>query len=281
MANSLNEQLDQFVDTALAGQDVALSSVERGIAPLAEIAIELRGLPRKDFKDRLRDDLQRSAIATTTTAKTSRVKPIREGFHNVTPYISVREALELIDFIKKAFGAEGKIYGIGSQGGFHSEFKIGDSIIMIGGGGSWKGTSKPTALHYYVDDVDAVYQRALEAGATSIQGPIEAHGERLAGVKDLAGNEWYIAKRLQGSHTDEGLRTVTTYLHPKGSLGLIAFLKEAFQAAEIAVYQSPEGIVLRETMGTGVHDLHLGRARPAPPPMGIASFLLVDQDLSA
>jgi len=148
MANSLNEQLDQFVDTALAGQDVALSSVERGIAPLAEIAIELRGLPRKDFKDRLRDDLQRSAIATTTTATTSRVKPIREGFHTVTPYISVREALELIDFIKKAFGAEGKIYGIGSQGGFHSEFKIGDSIIMIGGGGSWKGTSKPTALHY-------------------------------------------------------------------------------------------------------------------------------------
>ena len=77
---------------------------------------------------------------------------------------TVREALELIDFIKEAFGAEGKIYGIGSQGGFHSEFKIGDSTIMIGGGGAWKGTSKPTALHYYVDDVDAVYQRSLEAG---------------------------------------------------------------------------------------------------------------------
>ncbi len=276
MANSLNEQLDQFIDTVLAGQDAALSSVERGIAPLAEIAIELRGFPRKNFKDRVRHDLQKSATAMTTKAATSRVEPIREGFHTVTPYISVREALELIDFIKKAFGAEGKIYGIGSQGGFHSEFKIGDSILMIGGGGAWKGTSKPTALHYYVDDVDAVYQRALEAGATSIQGPIEGHGERVASVKDLAGNEWYIAKRLQGTHTDEGLRTVTPYLHPKGSLGLIAFLKKAFQAEEIAVYQSPDGIVQHAKIRIGDSVIEMGEAHGPYQPMPTTFFLSVD-----
>jgi len=108
MANSLNEQLNQFVDTVLAGQNVALSSVERSIAPLAEIAIELRGLPRKDFKDRVRDDLQRSATAMTTKAATSRVEPVREGFHTVTPYISVREALELIDFIKRLLALRGR-----------------------------------------------------------------------------------------------------------------------------------------------------------------------------
>src|SRR5688572_570198 len=55
-------------------------------------------------------------------------KSIREGFHTITPYLAVREAPELIEFVKQAFGAEGQIYGIGSQGGLHAEYKIGDSI---------------------------------------------------------------------------------------------------------------------------------------------------------
>ena len=107
--------------------------------------------------------------------------------------------------MKEAFGAEGTIQGTGSEGGLHGEFLIGDSMVMIRGGEAWRGTPTPTALHLYANDVDEVYQRCLQAGATSMHEPMEAHEELLAGVKDLAGNEWYIAKRLSGSHTDEGL----------------------------------------------------------------------------
>jgi uncharacterized glyoxalase superfamily protein PhnB len=204
------------------------------------------------------------------------VQPIRERFHTVTPYLSVIDALGLIDFVKAAFGAEGKIFGIGSQGGFHSEFKIGDSILMIGGGGTWKGPSRPTALHYYVDDVDAVYQRALDAGAESLMEAIEDHGERVASVRDLTGNEWYIAKRLTGSHTDEGLRTVTPYLHPKGAKSLIGFLKEAFAAEEVAVHESPDGVVQHAKMRIGDSVIEMGEAHGPWQPMPTTFFLYVE-----
>jgi PhnB protein len=276
MANSLIEQLDKFVDTVIAGQETRVSGVEQAIAPLAEIAVELRVLPRQNFRERLKVDLQRSAIQMSATATTAKVKPIREGFHTVTPYITVSDALGVIDFVKAAFDAEGKIYGIGSQGGIHSEFKVGDSILMIGGGGTWKGASRPTALHYYVDDVDAVYERALKAGGVSMMKPIEDHGERVASVKDIGGNEWYIAKRLTGSHTDEGLRSVTPYLHPQGALSLIGFLKEAFAAEEIAVYKSPDSIVQHAKLRIGDSVVEMGEAHGQWQPMPTTFFLYVE-----
>jgi uncharacterized glyoxalase superfamily protein PhnB len=277
MAESLNEKLDLFIDTVIAGQATQVSTVERGISELAEIALELRGLPRQEFRSRLKDELNRSASAMTPAAPASTVQPIREGFHTVTPYLSVIDALGLIDFVKAAFGAEGKIHGIGSQGGFHAEFKIGDSILMIGGGGTWKGPSRPTALHYYVDDVDAVYDRAVRAGATSVGEPTDQpYGERSAGVRDLTGNEWYIAKRLTGSHTDEGLRTVTPYLHPKGAKSLIEFMKEAFGAEEIAVHESPDGVVQHAKVRIGDSVVEMGEAHGQWQPMPTTFFLSVE-----
>ena len=276
MAESLSEELDRFVEAVIAARHTSVLEVGKEIAPLGQLAVELRGLPRRDFRDRLKSDLQRSARAMSATTKTSTVKPIRENLHTVTPYISVRDALGVIDFIKAAFDAEGKIYGIGSQGGIHSEFKIGDSIVMIGGGGTWKGEPHPTALHYYVDDVDLTYQRALNAGAESMGDPIEAHGERVVGVKDVGGNEWYIAKRLTGSHTDEGLRTVTPYLHPRDALSLIAFLKKAFAAEEVAVYQSPDGIVQHAKIRIGDSIVEMGEAHGQWQPMPTTFFVSVE-----
>jgi uncharacterized glyoxalase superfamily protein PhnB len=276
MADSLNEQLDLFVDAVIAGQAPPVQTVERSIAELAEVAIELQGMPRQEFRDQLKNELMKSAAEMTPATSVSSAKAVREGFHTVTPYISVVDALGLIDFVKAAFGAEGKIYGIGSQGGFHSEFKIGDSILMIGGGGTWKGPSRPTGLHYYVEDVDEVYQRALDAGAESLMEAIEAHGERVASVRDLTGNEWYIAKRLTGSHTDEGLRTVTPYLHPKDAKSLIGFLKRAFGAEEIAVYESPEGVVQHAKMRIGDSVVEMGEAHDQWQPMPTTFFLYVE-----
>jgi len=128
---------------------------------------------------------------------------IREGFHTVTPYLVARDADGLLDFVKHAFGATETSRGIGSAGGMHAEVRIGDSMMMIGGGttgGTWQGEPMPTMLYLYLNDVDAVYARALAAGATSIAAPADQpYGERSAGVKDPFGNQWYIGAPLAGA----------------------------------------------------------------------------------
>ena len=84
---------------------------------------------------------------------------------------------------------------------------------MIGGGANWRGEQKLTALHVYVDDVDTSYQRAVAAGAKAMSAPIEAHGERVASVQDVAGNEWYLAKRYRLPHRRR-IAECNVYLHP-------------------------------------------------------------------
>ena len=91
------------------------------------------------------------------------VKPIPEGYHTVTPYLMVKEAPQLIDFVKQAFGAVETFRTTGSAGGIHAEVRIGDSMVMIGG--AWQGKSMPAAIYLYVNDVDTVYKQALQAGA--------------------------------------------------------------------------------------------------------------------
>ncbi len=126
------------------------------------------------------------------------VKPIREGFHTVTPYLMVREAAKLIDFVKEAFAATELFRGTGSAGGIHAEVRIGDSMVMIGGAGTWNGEPMPAAIYLYMDDVDAVYKRALQAGAASLSEPADQpYGDRVAGVKDSFGNVWYIATHIE------------------------------------------------------------------------------------
>jgi len=96
--------------------------------------------------------------------------------------------------VKQAFGATELMRTTGSAGGIHAEVRIGDSVVMIGGGGAWSGEAMPVAIYLYMDDVDAVYKRALQAGATSITEPEDQpYGDRMAGVKDAFGDVWYIA----------------------------------------------------------------------------------------
>ena len=126
------------------------------------------------------------------------VKPIREGYHTVTPYLMVRKADELVDFLKQAFGATELFRATGSAGGLHIEVRIGDSMVMIGGGGTWRGEPMPAAIYLYMDDVDTVSRRALKAGGTSIMEPADQpYGDRLGGVKDSFGTIWYISTHTQ------------------------------------------------------------------------------------
>ena len=281
MAENFSEQLDQALAVLMANPD-ARPPVAAEVESLLEIARELRRLPREQFKSSLREQLLRSdamsdAMSDASAAAVKKVSFIREGFHTITPYLAVRDVMGLIEFVKQAFAAEGAVYGVGSQGGYHSEYKIGDSFVMIGGGGDWKGEQKLTALHVYVDDVDASYQRAVAAGAKAVMAPIESHGERVASVQDLAGNEWYLAKRLSGSHTDEGLRNVNVYLHPVGAARMIDFLKVSFGAEEIISHrETPDGPVLHAKIRIGDSVLEMGEAHGPFQALPSMLFLYVD-----
>jgi len=132
------------------------------------------------------------------------VKPIPEGYHTVTPFMSVKGAARLIDFMKKAFGAT-ETYRFPAPDGsvMHAEMKIGDSIIMLGE--AMTGASPMTiSLYVYAPDVDATYRAAVEAGGESLEGPTNQFwGDRVASVKDFAGNKWMIATHVEDVSADE------------------------------------------------------------------------------
>jgi PhnB protein len=119
---------------------------------------------------------------------------IRSGFHSLNPYLQAVEAKKLIDFLKAAFLAEvGECF---EENGHvrHAELRIGDSMIEVS---EPRGVYTPTTagIHYYVPDVDAVYARAVAAGATSIAAPTDhPYGERGASIQDPCGNFWYLAR---------------------------------------------------------------------------------------
>ncbi len=208
---------------------------------------------------------------------TSAVKPVREGFHTVTLYLAVQGAAQLIDFVKQAFGATETLRGTGSGGGLHAEVRIGDSMVMIGGYAGMPFDETPSAIHLYVDDADAVYERALEAGAASLQGPTDQpYGDREAGVKDPFGNLWYIATHKGDRYIPEGLRTVTPYLHPHGAPRLIDFLKQAFGAEEAFRAQSPDGAVHHAKIRFGDSIVEMGEAHGEYQPMPTMIYLYVE-----
>lgn len=132
------------------------------------------------------------------------VKPIPEGFHTITPYLVVEGADRLVEFIERVFDGkllfkmetdEGKIG--------HGEIKIGDSILMFADASDeWEPTR--ALLHLYVEDADAVFKKALDAGAVSIKEPEDQfYGDRSASVRDAFGNIWGIATHIEDVSEEE------------------------------------------------------------------------------
>jgi uncharacterized glyoxalase superfamily protein PhnB/catechol 2,3-dioxygenase-like lactoylglutathione lyase family enzyme len=132
------------------------------------------------------------------------VNPIPEGFHTVTPFLLADDASKLIEFIEKAF--DGKVTSMmKSDDGVvrHSTIKIGDSIIMISNGTELY-KAMPCVLHLYVKDVDAVYQKAIEAGGLSLREPrYEFYGDRSCGIQDAWDNQWWIATHIEDVNDEE------------------------------------------------------------------------------
>ncbi|HYE36780.1 VOC family protein [Methylocaldum sp.] len=126
------------------------------------------------------------------------VKPIPDGFHTVTPFLIVEGVPRLIEFLKTAFEATECIRIHDAEGRvMHAEVMIGDSIVMMGEAME-RRPSIPALNHLYVLDTDATYRAALDAGATSFMEPaVQFWGDRMAGVKDPAGNHWLIATHME------------------------------------------------------------------------------------
>jgi PhnB protein len=134
------------------------------------------------------------------------VKPIPEGYHTLTPSLSVDNATEAIDFYKRAFGATERQRMPGPDGTIaHAELLIGDSIVMLADPFPQATTKPPkelggtaVTLFLYVEDVDAVFKQAVDAGATAAM-PVDDMfwGDRFGSVTDPYGHSWGIATHVE------------------------------------------------------------------------------------
>jgi PhnB protein len=123
------------------------------------------------------------------------MKPVPDGYHTVTPYLIVEGASLLIEFLKEAFDAQGTV--------MHAEVRIGDSVVMLSDA-MGERKSMPTGIYLYVNDADATYQRALQAGATSMMEPANLfYDDRHGSVKDPAGNYWSIVTHIEDVPREE------------------------------------------------------------------------------
>lgn len=122
-----------------------------------------------------------------------------EGYPSVSVYMVVNGALSVIEFLQKTFDAtELRRYTRDDGSLMHAEVRIDDSVVMIADAtASWPAT--PSFVHVFVNDVDATYRRALDAGGVSIQEPRSKGGDdpdRRGGVKDPGGNTWWISTQV-------------------------------------------------------------------------------------
>jgi PhnB protein len=151
---------------------------------------------------------------------TNTVNPIPDGYHSINPYLAVSDGAKAIEFYQRAFGAE--VVGRLDQpdGGLaHAELRIGNSMVQLSDEMPKIGLRAPngewvhSSLVHYVPDVDAVFQRAIDAGARQVE-PVQTFvtGDRYGTVIDPFGHRWAILTRVEDVSRDEADRRVTEWL---------------------------------------------------------------------
>jgi PhnB protein len=140
------------------------------------------------------------------------VKPIPEGYHTVTPYLAVDDAAAAIEFYKMAFGATERVR-MDAPGGKigHAELEIGDSLVMLSDQFPQTSTTPPKELggtsagvFLYVEDVDAVVNQAVDAGATvAMEVADQFWGDRFGSITDPFGHLWSIATHVEDVPPEE------------------------------------------------------------------------------
>jgi uncharacterized glyoxalase superfamily protein PhnB len=143
------------------------------------------------------------------------VKPIPEGYHSLTPSLTIKGAAAAIDFYKRAFGAIEHSRAIAPDGKsvWHADLQIGDSRLMLTDEFPEQGSHAPAptgavglSIWLYVPDVDAVFERAVDAGAKPVMPVNDAFwGDRWGGLLDPFGHNWVVATRRENL-TDEEMR---------------------------------------------------------------------------
>ena len=273
---SLMDQLESAVERMLRGEPVMLAP-DPAMGALMGIASDLRDLPRESFLARLGQELGEEGEKMLATTH-----EVREGFRTVTPYVVVKEVNAIAEFLKQGLGAV-QTFGSpepGSGGGFHYEFRLRHSMLMVGGGGAYQGPEITPALHYFVSDVDSTYRQALSAGATSIHEPVDQpYGVREAGI-NFAGVEWYLSSPMKDEQGREvlGVGDLAPYLHPKGADDLIDFMKRAFGAEVTELYREPAitGPIVHAKLRIQDSIVELGEAHGQYQPKPTMLFLYVD-----
>ena len=151
-----------------------------------------------------------------------KVKPIPEGYHNVTPYLVVDGAAAAIEFYKKVFGAT-EVMRMPAPGGRigHAEIKIGDSHVMLADENPEMNALSPKSaggssisLLLYVENVDKTVQSAVAAGA-KLERPVEDkfYGDRMGGIKDPFGHQWYVGTHIEGVSPEEMKKRMAAMSH--------------------------------------------------------------------
>jgi len=139
-------------------------------------------------------------------------KPIPEGYHTVTPYLAVDDAAQAIEYYKKAFGAKEHVRMEAPDGKIgHAELEIGDSVVMLSDPFPQASIRPPkelggtsSSVFMYVEDVDAVVQQAVDAGATvTMEVADQFWGDRFGSVKDPFGHSWSIATHVEDLTPEE------------------------------------------------------------------------------
>ena len=139
------------------------------------------------------------------------VKAIPDGYYSLTPYLVCQDAAKAIEFYTKAFGAQ-EVVRMPGPGGriMHAEVKIGNSMLMLSdenperGAVAPSGSGRSSSLMFYTDDVDTVFRRALDYGATSIETPTDMFwGDRMGNLKDPFGHQWAIATHKEDVTPEE------------------------------------------------------------------------------
>jgi len=140
------------------------------------------------------------------------VQAVPEGYHSLIPYLAVDDAAEAIDYYKQAFGAKERARMDGPDGKVgHAELEIGDSVVMLADPFPHASTTPPSeagtataAIVMYIDDVDAVVKRAVDAGAT-IAEEIEDKfwGDRFGTITDPFGHVWSIGTHIEDVSPEE------------------------------------------------------------------------------
>jgi len=140
-------------------------------------------------------------------------KAIPEGYHTVTPALTVKSGAEAIEFYKKAFGAEEvmRVHGPDGKSLMHAEIRVGDSRIMLGEEWPDQRALAPSSagaatgsLYLYVADVDAAFKRAVSAGAKALMPVTDMFwGDRFGQVEDPSGHRWGLATHVEDPSPEE------------------------------------------------------------------------------